>query len=972
MEDPEPKKTPFASLPKPPPSESSKTPNSQASVSKPVFNFGSATPAAPKSSAPTASGQQPAPSTDFSKSSPFSKPTNHVQESSQPSLFQPKIQSATPSQTGTHKNPFQFSQASELPKAPQPSIPKQPVTSFQDPRPRQEESGSSSFQTPQISQSFQSSRPDMSTLTSPSKPAQNNDVVEARKLRDLQHALAQHISSLDPENLHEDWTATMQYYLSERQKIQSPSEGGGNATEARTSSKKLNADTTARSSSITQISTPSTLIKPVQQPQSTPNAFTPTMFGGKRKAEDEEQENSRGEASGKKARTDTPSTLQTTTATAFSPEKPLSATASIFDNILQKPDTPNATVQKSADSSSKGPVTQAPKFDGFKPSAPSPSSAPIFSFSKPVGNDTLASSNSSNVSIPEFGTGKTDFMSAFAAKVEKQADKDKEKRKAEEYDSDEDNEEEWERQDRERQEAKRQQLMKDSKKVLKNVNGQFVFVDPDEPTVASSTTTLDASNPVSSSAPAPSSNPFKTASVFASAQPSAHIDFAANNPFAHLTNVKSHTGQQSLPPTSQAGADPKSDSDEDEDVNGTTPSQDQENQPPEPVRPVFPSTPIKAGGLFDRIGKNSDGSLARDDQAEKSQSAVNPFGFAQASYGKPDTEAPANVFSDSVSSAVDKTWKPESPIKFGNADSKVSGSTTPNGSPAKPLFQFTNTPKFPAAAGDESEKPAATTTPKFNFGGQSSVPSTAPPKFSFGNSMFSQPSSTTAPGTEKKAQNDRPFAGLMGNRETSPSTSSLFAPLKKDTATSAVGFQFGGPSTSSLAPTLADTVSQNQSRATTPGATTDAEGSNAATDNEEETQSNEPQLKDLTALTPEERETEEVLFEQKSRCNQFIRKDQNDSNDNGSPWVNKGIGIIRLLKNKQTSSPRILMRSDPRGVVMLNYGLIKDKGMYAAMGPKSVKMVFAEEGGALVTFTATFGQADIAKDLLSAIHGALG
>jgi len=141
------------------------------------------------------------------------------------------------------------------------------------------------------------------------------------------------------------------------------------------------------------------------------------------------------------------------------------------------------------------------------------------------------------------------------------------------------------------------------------------------------------------------------------------------------------------------------------------------------------------------------------------------------------------------------------------------------------------------------------------------------------------------------------------------------------------------------------------------------EGSAAATDNEADADTAPPEeQRDLTSLSDEERRTEEVLFEHKARCKKFARGESD-------PWQNKGVGILRLLRNRDSGNVRVLMRQTPNGNILVNANLLKDKGMYSAPSEKQVKMVFAEREGELGTFVMGFGAAERAGELLGLVHG---
>lgn len=595
-------------------------------------------------------------------------------------------------------------------------------------------------------------------------------------------------------------------------------------------------------------------------------------------------------------------------------KKPLTATASLFSSILDSPDKPKEAVTGSTEIDAAKGSTSLPqpvqppkssasspfKFTPVKTTTTTQSSAPAAFQVPKFGN--VAPSTSSN-GLPKFGGGApANFLSSFGAQAAKEAEKDKAKRKAEDFDSDEDDEAEWERQDKEKQEAKRLALAQTSKKVMKNVNGKFEWVDADEP-VASSAPVVPASSPQSNTG----------TSIFSNSTSGAPSP--VSNPFAHLSQSQRTNGIEA---TDEADQDTDEDDEEDE-TSGHTASN-------------APTTPFKGGSLFDRIDKTVDSGLQREGPG----TATKPlFNFSAAS------------------PSADNTWKPESPIKFGGAGTG-NGSTTPVGSPVKAAFSFGS-----KTNDITSSEPVDGTSP-FKFG-------SATPKFSFGGSTAETP------------KESKPFASLFpttpasGSVSPAPSIFGNIASAQVSTpgkGSSGLSFNFGGAS-SSFAPggaTLSAGTSifdsRATSRATTPGATTADESSTAAnTDNEEETAPPEDQ-RNLTSLSAEEQRTEEVLFEQKARCRKFIRGAK-------EPWENKGVGIIRLLRNKESANVRVLMRLDPRGTIVINANLIKDAAMYEMLGEKAVKLIFAESEGELTTYVASFGTKEKADELLGKIQEAI-
>ncbi|RDW82002.1 hypothetical protein BP6252_03114 [Coleophoma cylindrospora] len=187
------------------------------------------------------------------------------------------------------------------------------------------------------------------------------------------------------------------------------------------------------------------------------------------------------------------------------------------------------------------------------------------------------------------------------------------------------------------------------------------------------------------------------------------------------------------------------------------------------------STP--SGGLFDRISKDSNGNPIRQLPAEEKENTqpntTNIFGGSNSLFGKSTSSTNGTIntsdtpASTSIFGQTDKTWKPDSPIRFGSA--------TQNG--------------------------ASTTMPTVNVTDASPTKSNV-----FGGLFGSNAASKAAAPTN---------GGLFGS-----ATPSL-AP-----SAGAVGWSFGGPSStaSSLLPSAAT------SRATSPGQTTDgdsaAEGGN--------------------------------------------------------------------------------------------------------------------------------------------------
>lgn len=64
-------------------------------------------------------------------------------------------------------------------------------------------------------------------------------------------------------------------------------------------------------------------------------------------------------------------------------------------------------------------------------------------------------------------------------------------------------------------------------------------------------------------------------------------------------------------------------------------------------------------------------------------------------------------------------------------------------------------------------------------------------------------------------------------------------------------------------------------------------------------------------------EGEETLYEVRAKALKFVASGQ-DEEKSKSPWKTEGLGQLRLLKNKETSAVRLLLRAEPRGHVAMN------------------------------------------------------
>ena len=220
----------------------------------------------------------------------------------------------------------------------------------------------------------------------------------------------------------------------------------------------------------------------------------------------------------------------------------------------------------------------------------------------------------------------------------------------------------------------------------------------------------------------------------------------------------------------------------------------------------------------------------------------------------------------------DNTWKPNTPLKFG----------------ASTIGKETTTPKAPPP------------TLGNLFG---STPTTG------ATNVFS---STPATGN----------TNLFGSTPANGSSSFLNVPgANKPT----LNFNFASNPASSVA----------TSRASTPGVTTDGEGSTAGEGDEDDGQPSEPQVEDQTGLRPEETANEDVLITCPNTTARKIRtkKDPEAPGGQSRGWATVGCGPLYVLKNKDTGKTRVLLKVPPYGNAKMNFPVMQ-KMNYEVSGKK--------------------------------------
>ena len=524
---------------------------------------------------------------------------------------------------------------------------------------------------------------------------------------------------------------------------------------------------------------------------------------------------------------------------------------------------------------------------------------------------------SSTFKVPSFGTPSgTSFMSQFgqnAKKTEEEmAQEAKAKRKADEYDSDdsEDDEEAWERKYDEEQRAKKQKIEE------AKTNTTFKFV-PNK---------------------APGNNTKDTGSTSVLHQPAAEVS-ASNKTSGPSSVLQTSSGSHWENPW--ANLKPQGNNETHVDEESESSDEDEPELQASKIEAALASDASSTStsrSLFDRIETNSDGSVKRADatlsgnkQNETSRSvgvfgqpstlqSTSPTSLTAPRSGLFDQPFPNSQTTGIFGTASDRspnpntalknpqlnnTWSVKSPIKFGGASTVPNLSFT-SPSPAKPTEQQPNASPFSTLFG---AAPAS-----MSFGGQSAT---------FGASM-----SSTTPTKE-------PVSIFATTPKTSPPVPT-------------VGFQFGtvGKPFGSLAAPSSFT-SATSSRATSPGIST---GGDSVEERDEEDGPADAQIDLASARAGEE--NEDCLLEVKAKSLELQEK----------KWVKRGVGPLRILKNRSTGRVRIVHRVETVGKIILNAALM-DGMTYKHAADKTVTFGVATGTGGISQWSIMVGLKEKAAEL---------
>ena len=554
--------------------------------------------------------------------------------------------------------------------------------------------------------------------------------------------------------------------------------------------------------------------------------------------------------------------------------------------------------------------------------------------------------------LPTFNTGSTvnwttQFAKTAAKSAEQLAKEEKAKRKAEEFDSDDDDEAQWEREYEERLRAKRQKAEAvRAQGTTKLVNGKFVFVSSDDAAKTDSASqTAPETAPQTALQTAPQTAPQSAPQTAPQIAPQTAFERGPNifgslpggqsifrlEPGGQNTVGSGASGNESGAEDSRTGdADDEGEDGHEGDADGETDDSQEKSQTTQLKLPKSPfvsqsshaATPLNSqtttdsakpsgsGGLFDRVSKDKEGNLIRE---------------------IPNT--PSVLFS-TESTAVKKA-------PFGSLN-----------------LDWLSKEKDDAPVKSSKEKEVRKVDHTWG-------PENAFIKFPIKFSDSPPTVNVTSPSPSKQ-----PFTGIFGapttdNTVESPAqpVSVLFSSTPQKAPSS--GFNFGftpsNPTVTSLAPP-SNEASAMTSRATTPGITT-GESANESTadaqgEGEEEDEAGKNVQIDLTAGGPGE-EDEEVIFDVKGKAMIYDPLSAN--------WDVKGVGFLRVLKNRDNGKTRVLMRQDPSGRILLNAALT-DRLTYDSTQSKHVRLPVANEKGKIEAWVVRVGRDEDAQGLVRVLE----
>ena len=345
-------------------------------------------------------------------------------------------------------------------------------------------------------------------------------------------------------------------------------------------------------------------------------------------------------------------------------------------------------------------------------------------------------------------------------------------------------------------------------------------------------------------------------------------------------------------------------------------------------------------------------------------------------FGKPVEEAAKPLFT--FGKPVEEAAKPA--FTFGSASKSTD---------AKPAFSFgtpaaTTTENKP----DTKESSTNTTAPMFKFGAPSTTSSTSTPSFNF----KPQPTATTT-ATDASAKAE-------GDKASSAPTTSLFGAVSSDkpafsfNSGASKPFTFGTPSNSEQktesTPTPAFNFNTSSSTATSTfglnkptfgfsfGKTDDKkpESKETATAASEQPQQEEKEEETGGNFTPIAKLSNEKIEQTNGEENEIVKFTirsklmEFDSNNKENPYINKGLGELKILYNEKTAKSRILIRSDGSLRILLNTLILKSIN-YESIGNGSlirIPTIDPNDASKIITYVVKVKTAENGSELLKTIN----
>ncbi|KAM3506097.1 hypothetical protein MY11210_007696 [Beauveria gryllotalpidicola] len=405
-----------------------------------------------------------------------------------------------------------------------------------------------------------------------------------------------------------------------------------------------------------------------------------------------------------------------------------------------------------------------------------------------------------------------------------------------------------------------------------------------------------------------------------------------------------------------------------------------------PAKSAFTPTSPEGNTMFGSPMKQDEQSPAKKVFTGGSSSAPGSF----ATFGGATSAAPVNLFGGAVGGNV--TTSGNTSVSFGAAPATNSGSSsfnfgfsgggTGSADGKSPNTSFNN--PFSSNTGGNLQSVNPASSGMFNFGSGATAPASGPPttfQFGGGTASVSAPNGggSTFGGSNKASGSSTPLFGgasaggapafnftaaspaqlqggnVFGSSQAAPSFGASLQP------------PIGGSSTTGTNSPL--NLGGGSSLATTPGAGTPEPSAQVEANkngNDEEGEKHE-QINLTEGAEPEE----EAVHEVRAKVLGFVSSDEKPDGEDKpkpkSPWTTKGVGLLRVLKHKETNAVRLLLRAEPRGNVALNRALLPDVAYKG--DDKYVRVVTSNEtGDGLETWMLQVRNKDVAKTLAEALE----